>query len=74
MVKMRTGGYFLSALLFNDGLTAVDYATELTISSQKQPDIIKLTCRHWEDPDDPEHLNLQQIQGALGDFAYIQIN
>ena len=72
-VKLKTGGYRFSSLAIADaGLTAIDYFTEIDIYSAKQPNIKRLICSHWEDPADAAHLNLKQIQNALGSIAIIR--
>ena len=55
------------------GLTAIKYTTELSIHSDKQPDIFRFSCSYWEDPLDAEHLTVEQIQRTIGDIAAIEI-
>ena len=49
--------------------TAVEYKTELTIKSEKNPEIRRLVCNHWEDPNDARHLKISEIKAALGKIA-----
>lgn len=44
---------------------AIEYSTELYLKSDKQPDVFRMTCSHWEDPSFPQHLTLQQINSTL---------
>ncbi len=46
--------------------TAEIYTTELFLHSDKQPDVLRLSCEHWEDPADGDYLTLDQIKRALG--------
>jgi hypothetical protein len=57
---------------FTDGSgpTAAEYKTELTIHSDSQPDIRKLVCNHWEDPNG-RYLTTDQIHTALGQYVEI---
>ena len=61
----------LSGIFF--GATAIEYSTELTIHSNRQPNIRQLICSHWEDPADANHLSLTQINTVLGDIAEIRL-
>ena len=53
--------YFLS-----DGASPEPWSTLLYLSSEKQPDIYRMTCEHWEEPTDANHLSIRQIRKALG--------
>ncbi len=52
--------------------TAEVYTTEMFLHSDMQPDVLRLSCEHWEDPADGEYLTLDQIKQALGQV--IQFN
>ena len=53
-------------------VTAIEYLTQLTIHSDKQPDIRQFVCNHWEDPLDAKHLTVAEINQALGDIAELK--
>ncbi len=55
------------------GPTATEYTTELTIHSDKHPDIRRLACSYWGDPGYGNHITVPQIQAALGGFVQIKI-
>ena len=57
-----------------DSSPIIEYVTELYIHSDKQPDIRRLACSHWDDPIDDLHLTVEQIQNTLGKIATIEIN
>lgn len=54
--------------------TAIEYSTELTIHSEKQPDIRRLVCSYWENPEDARHLTVADMQKTLGEIAEIKIS
>jgi len=47
--------------------------TEFFLKSEKQPDVLRLRCGHWEDPTDAFYLNLDQITQTLGDVITIEL-
>lgn len=51
-----------------DGAPSVDYITIMDLSSARQPDVMRLTCQHWEDPSDSYHLSIKQIRKTLGEL------
>ena len=58
----------------DDGPTAVEYTTQLTIHSDTQPDIRQFACNHWDHPVDGEHLTVAEMQKALGKIVEIKLN
>jgi len=56
------------------GPMALVYSTEMHIHSDKQPDIRRFVCSHWEDPLDARHLTVADMQKALGNIATIKLN
>ena len=48
------------------GATAEVYTTEMFLHSENQPDVLRLSCEHWEDPADGTYLTLDEIKQALG--------
>jgi hypothetical protein len=68
---------YLASLLmtfFDNSPTAVVYSTELYLHSEKQPDVLRLTCSYWEDPMDASHLTVNQIQEAMGNILTLDTN
>lgn len=49
------------------------YATEFRLLSADQPDVLRLTCMHWEDPFDARFLTLAEIRAALGDVITLEL-
>lgn len=59
-------------ILSDDSPTAAIYSTELFLYSERQPDVLRITCSHWEDPADATHLTVNQIQAAMGSILTLQ--
>lgn len=66
---------FLGIGAYHDGgPMALEYSTEMHIHSDKQPNIHRFVCSHWETPYDANHLTVAEMQRALGHIAQIQLN
>ena len=50
-----------------------NYATLLYLNSDKQKDVYRMTCQHWEDVMDDRHLSISQMRSAMGDVFTLQI-
>jgi len=48
---------------------AAIYSTTIYLKSEKQPDLYRLICEHWEDPASGTYLTITQIQETLGTVA-----
>jgi hypothetical protein len=55
------------------GPSPIPYATVFNLHSDAQPDVLRMTCMHWEDPTDARFLTLSEIRQALGDYISIII-
>ncbi len=54
--------------LEDDSPSHLTYATRLYLSSPRQPDVLRLTCGHWEDgTPSSRHLTLNEMRAALGE-------
>lgn len=58
---------------YDGGPMALVYSTEMHIHSDRQPDIRRFICSHWEDPNDAQHLTVAEMQKAMGHIAQIQL-
>ena len=56
------------------GPYAQHYFTEMVIHSDRQPQIRRFTCGHYEQPNDGRHLTVAEMQQALGKVVEIQLN
>lgn len=55
----------------DDSIAAIEHKTEMTIESEKNPDIRRLICNQWEDPGDARHVLVSEIRSTLGEFAVL---
>jgi hypothetical protein len=55
------------------GPSHVDYMTIMYLESVKQPDVLRITCTHWEDPVEAEFLSIQQMRKAMGKILTLNI-
>ena len=55
------------------GPSHVDYMTVMYLESVKQPDVLRITCTHWEDPVEAEFLSIQQMRKAMGKILTLNI-
>jgi formylmethanofuran dehydrogenase subunit A len=57
-----------------NGAPHENYMTILYLHSDRQPDVFRMTCQHWEDPSDAQHLTIKQIRQALGDLFTLTLS
>jgi len=50
-----------------------NYATMMYLSSDKQKDVYRMTCQHWEDMMDDRYLTTAQMRQAMGEVFSLQI-
>ena len=50
-----------------------NYATMMYLYSEKQKDVYRMTCQHWEDVRDDRHLSITQMRDAMGDIFTLKI-
>lgn len=48
------------------GPIAEIYTVQMFLSSSQQPDVLRISCLHWEDPHDGQYLTFNQVQQAVG--------
>ena len=48
------------------GPIAEIYTIQMYLYSQRQPDVLRVSCLHWEDPQDGQHLTFEQVKQAVG--------
>ncbi|UCE88088.1 MAG: hypothetical protein JSW10_06830 [Pseudomonadota bacterium] len=58
----------LAGMLLADSASPEPWATHLYLDSPRQPDVLRMSCQHWEDPPMANHLTVRQIRTALGDW------
>ena len=58
----------------DDGLPMIVLSVHLWISSDQQPDVMRLTCRGaFDDPPQAEPPSIEQMQEALGSYASLKL-
>ena len=63
---IRAMGMLDHSLVFN-------YATMIYLKSDKQTDVYRMTCQHWEAVADDKHLSIAQMRQAMGDVFTLKI-
>ena len=66
------GGAFMFGML--DRSNVFNYATMMHLSSERQKDVYRMTCQHWEDIRDDRHLTITQMRKAMGEVFTLMIN
>lgn len=49
------------------------FATRLDLRSDSQPEVLRLTCGHWDYPPLASHLSIRQIRKVFGDIFTLRI-
>lgn len=52
--------------------TLVAYTNEYYLESEKQPDVLRLSCLHWEEHSNAYHLSINKVREALGSLFEIK--
>jgi len=61
--------------LASAGASPQNYATLMYLSSETQPDVLRMICAHWVEPAwDDDHLTIQQIRKVMGDVFSLKLN
>ena len=56
-----------------NGAPNVDFMIIMDLHSERQPGVMRITCRQWEDPSDGNHLSIVQIRKTLGDLFTLRL-
>ena len=64
--KTLTLGMFGRSYMYN-------YATLMYLKSDKQKDVYRLTCQHWEDVMDDRHLTIRQMRQAMAEVFTLNL-
>ena len=75
-IKMRTqlamrGNAYAFGML--DRSYVFNYATMMYLRSEKQKDVYRMTCQHWEDVKDDRYLTVTQMREAMGEIFTLDI-
>lgn len=59
---------------FASGIPAVyTYSTYFSLHSDKQPDVFRMTCMHWESIIDDHYLTVPQMREAMGELFTLNL-
>ena len=50
-----------------------NYATMLYLHSERQNDVYRMTCQHWEEIRDGRYLSVAQMRKAMGEIFTLLI-
>lgn len=56
------------------GLTAINMQTIYYLHSERQPEVWRMVCQHWDDPHTAQFLTLAQIRSVLGELVSIELD
>ena len=56
-----------------NGPSVETFATRMNLGSDRQPNVMRLTCGRWAYPYDGEHLSINEIRRALGDVFDLRL-
>ena len=52
----------------------VPFTTSMYLESPRQPEILRISCSHWEDLADGRHLTVDQMRQAMGSIFSLRLN
>ncbi len=56
-----------------DGASYEIYATIMTLRSERQPDVLRLTCAQWQYPPLQRHVTINEMRKTLGDLFTLRL-
>ncbi len=51
----------------------LNYVTLIYLRSEKQKDVFRISCQHWEDTLDDMHLSINQMRTAMGNIFTLSV-
>lgn len=64
-----------ASLLFDhDGPTFLVYSSFFQLTSERQPEVLRMTCEYWGDPATRRFLSIAQIRQTLGEVFSLELN
>ena len=61
------------AMWLLDHSLVFNYATMMYLKSDKQTDVYRMTCQHWEAVADDKHLSITQMRQAMGEIFTLKL-
>lgn len=71
---LRESYYASRTMLVTDEPETITYATVMYLHSDIQPDVYRMTCKHWESVVDDRFLSVSAMRKAMGDIVSLRIN
>jgi hypothetical protein len=66
--------YYASlSMMASDTPLVITYATEMYLESRNQPNVYRMTCKHWESVIDDNYLSISEMRKAMGDLLTLKI-
>lgn len=65
--------YASRSIMISDAPETITYATVLYLNSEIQPDVYRMTCKHWESIIDDRYLTISEMRKAMGDLFTLRI-
>jgi len=56
-----------------DAPAVFTYTTSMMLASSRQPDVLRLSCKHWESITDDNFLSISEMRGALGEIFTLRL-
>lgn len=66
--------YASQRMVSTDAPETITYATVMHLHSDMQPDVYRMTCKHWESVVDNRYLTISEMRKAMGDIFTLKIN
>jgi hypothetical protein len=67
------GVWYAQLFNFGDGPHLLQYSTDIYLSSDRQPDVLRLVCTHLQDSaSNPRYLTVEEISKTLGQVMTIR--
>ncbi len=73
--RLRPASLRPASLLFDhDGPTFLVYSSFFYLASERQPEVLRMTCEYWGDPATGRFLSIAQIRDTLGEVFSLELN
>ena len=73
-LKFARLDFSMDGTLFAEGPSNYNYTTTMYLKSEKQPDVLRMSCTHWESILYDRYLTTEQVRQALGVVFTLKIS
>jgi hypothetical protein len=70
---LQKTGYAGLGGMVHDAPETITYATVMYLNSEIQPDVYRMTCKHWESIIDNKYLSISEMRKAMGEIFTLNI-